>query len=47
MLCINYGIFLKVPEQKFSLTLNPEGTDFKKVWQALQQIPYGKTFSLP
>ncbi|MCM4172149.1 methylated-DNA--[protein]-cysteine S-methyltransferase [Arenibacter sp. TNZ] len=31
---------------EFSLTLNPEGTDFqKKVWQALQQIPYGKTFS--
>lgn len=31
---------------EFSLTLNPEGTDFqKKVWQALQQIPYGKTIS--
>ncbi|MCK0144208.1 methylated-DNA--[protein]-cysteine S-methyltransferase [Arenibacter sp. F26102] len=31
---------------EFSLTLNPEGTDFQiKVWQALQQIPYGKTVS--
>ena len=31
---------------QFSLTLNPEGTDFqKKVWEALQQIPYGKTVS--
>lgn len=30
----------------FSLTLNPEGTDFqKKVWKALEQIPYGKTVS--
>lgn len=31
---------------QFSLTLNPEGTDFqKKVWKALEQIPYGKTVS--
>lgn len=30
----------------FSLTLNPDGTDFqKKVWDALQDIPYGKTVS--
>lgn len=30
----------------FSLTLNPEGTDFqKKVWTALQEIPFGKTIS--
>mgnify|MGYP001824665869 CR=1 FL=1 len=30
----------------FSLTLNPDGTDFqKKVWKALQNIPYGKTIS--
>jgi len=30
----------------FTLTLNPEGTDFqKKVWKALGQIPYGKTVS--
>lgn len=30
----------------FSLTLNPDGTDFqKRVWDALQDIPYGKTIS--
>jgi len=30
----------------FSLILHPEGTDFqKKVWTALQEIPYGKTVS--
>ncbi|UOB15930.1 methylated-DNA--[protein]-cysteine S-methyltransferase [Abyssalbus ytuae] len=32
--------------QSFSLTLNPEGTDFqKRVWQALTEIPFGKTTS--
>ncbi|WZL90579.1 methylated-DNA--[protein]-cysteine S-methyltransferase [Salinimicrobium sp. 3283s] len=32
--------------KKFNLKLNPEGTVFqKKVWQALQNIPYGKTVS--
>jgi methylated-DNA-[protein]-cysteine S-methyltransferase len=32
--------------KEFSLTINPEGTAFqKKVWQSLQQIPYGKTVS--
>lgn len=30
----------------FNLNLNPEGTTFqKKVWQALRDIPYGKTIS--
>ncbi|MGC1514269.1 MAG: methylated-DNA--[protein]-cysteine S-methyltransferase [Maribacter sp.] len=30
----------------FELDLNPEGSDFqKRVWHALQQIPYGKTTS--
>ena len=30
----------------FNLQLNPKGTDFqKKVWQQLQQIPFGKTTS--
>jgi len=30
----------------FSLALNPNGTDFqKRVWDALQDIPYGKTVS--
>ncbi len=32
--------------QKFSLTLNAEGTDFqKKVWDLLVEIPFGKTTS--
>lgn len=32
--------------KKFNLNLNPKGTDFqKKVWQQLEQIPYGKTLS--
>ncbi|MEM7483978.1 MAG: methylated-DNA--[protein]-cysteine S-methyltransferase [Bacteroidota bacterium] len=32
--------------KQFDLKLNPSGTDFqKKVWNALQQIPYGKTVS--
>lgn len=32
--------------QRFSLVLNPHGTNFQKqVWQALQQIPYGETVS--
>lgn len=31
---------------EFNLKLNPQGTDFqKKVWEELQQIPYGKTRS--
>ncbi len=31
---------------KFQLDLNPDGTDFqKRVWQALQEIPFGKTTS--
>ena len=30
----------------FDLELNPEGTDFqKRVWEALLQIPFGKTLS--
>lgn len=30
----------------FDLKLNPQGTDFQqKVWNELQQIPYGKTIS--
>ena len=32
--------------QNFELPLNPDGTSFqKKVWKALQQIPFGKTKS--
>ncbi|MEO2050524.1 MAG: methylated-DNA--[protein]-cysteine S-methyltransferase [Allomuricauda sp.] len=31
---------------EFDLKLNPEGTDFQKnVWEALQEIPFGKTIS--
>lgn len=32
--------------QQFDLKLNPSGTDFqKKVWEALLEIPFGKTVS--
>lgn len=32
--------------QSFDLNLDPEGTEFqKKVWEALREIPYGKTLS--
>ncbi len=32
--------------QNFDLKLNPQGTSFqKKVWKALQEIPFGKTTS--
>ena len=32
--------------EDFSLKLNPQGTDFqKRVWQALLNVPYGKTNS--
>ncbi|NKI26755.1 methylated-DNA--[protein]-cysteine S-methyltransferase [Arenibacter sp. 6A1] len=38
--------YFKGERQEFSLTLNPEGTDFqKRVWKALKRIPYGKTAS--
>jgi methylated-DNA-[protein]-cysteine S-methyltransferase len=32
--------------KQFTLKLNPQGTDFqKKVWDKLEQIPFGKTIS--
>ena len=32
--------------KEFDIPLNPQGTDFqKKVWNALLEIPYGKTMS--
>ncbi|WP_435135438.1 methylated-DNA--[protein]-cysteine S-methyltransferase [Formosa sp. A9] len=38
--------YFKGTLQNFNLKLNPKGTEFqKKVWQALTQIPYGKTIS--
>lgn len=36
--------YFKGDRQTFSLTLNPQGTDFqKRVWQSLHNIPYGTT----
>lgn len=38
--------YFKGTRKEFSLTLNPEGTEFQKnVWRALERIPYGKTVS--
>ena len=38
--------YFKGSRTKFSVSLSPEGTAFqKKVWKALQAIPYGKTVS--
>lgn len=38
--------YFRAERQNFDLKLNPSGTDFqKKVWQYLQQIPFGKTNS--
>ncbi|GGK36359.1 MULTISPECIES: methylated-DNA--[protein]-cysteine S-methyltransferase [Flavobacteriaceae] len=36
--------FFKGNRKNFNLKLNPKGTEFqKKVWEALQNVPYGKT----
>ena len=38
--------YFKGTRDSFSLSLKPNGTDFqKRVWDALQDIPYGKTVS--
>jgi len=38
--------YFKEERKEFQLKLNPEGTDFqKRVWKALEEIPYGKTVS--
>jgi O-6-methylguanine DNA methyltransferase len=38
--------YLSGKRKKFDLPLSPQGTDFqKKVWVALQKIPYGKKCS--
>ncbi len=43
---IQLNEYFKGEREQFDLKLNPQGTDFqKKVWQALQHIPYGKTCS--
>ena len=40
------GQYFDGKRKEFSLKLNPMGTDFqKKVWEALQAIPYGETRS--
>lgn len=40
------GEYFDGRRQTFSLNLNPTGTEFqKRVWDALQEIPYGKTVS--
>lgn len=43
---IQLNEYFEGTRKNFDLKLNPEGTDFQKtVWDALQTIPYGKTFS--
>lgn len=38
--------YFKGQRKAFDLTLNPEGSDFqKRVWEALMDIPFGKTLS--
>lgn len=38
--------YFKGERTKFSLKINPQGTDFQnKVWKELLNIPYGKTIS--
>jgi len=38
--------YFREERKNFDLKLNPKGTDFqKRVWQQLQQIPFGKTCS--
>lgn len=39
-------LYFKGELKEFDLSLSPQGTDFqKKVWKALQTIPYGQTIS--
>ena len=41
-----FSEYLDGKRKSFDLKLNPEGTDFqKRVWDALLEIPYGKTVS--
>ena len=38
--------YFRGKREEFDLPLAPQGTEFqKKVWRALQEIPYGKTYS--
>jgi len=45
--CVNQlQEYFEGKRKDFYLTLNPQGTSFqKRVWNALRQIPYGKTIS--
>ncbi|MFI1772708.1 methylated-DNA--[protein]-cysteine S-methyltransferase [Thalassobellus citreus] len=43
---IQLNEYFEGSRKQFDLNLNPQGTDFqKKVWDALLNIPYGKTTS--
>jgi len=43
---IQLNEYFEGSRKQFDLNLNPQGTDFqKKVWNALLNIPYGKTTS--
>lgn len=43
---IQLNEYFEGTRKQFNLKLNPQGTDFqKKVWNELNQIPYGKTIS--
>ena len=43
---IQLNEYFQGSRKQFNLKLNAQGTDFqKKVWQELEQIPYGKTIS--
>lgn len=43
---IQLNEYFEGKRKQFSVNLNPNGTSFqKRVWKALEQIPYGKTIS--
>tara|TARA_R110002050_G_scaffold293182_1_gene449409 strand:- start:81300 stop:81773 length:474 start_codon:yes stop_codon:yes gene_type:complete len=43
---IQLNEYFEESRKQFNLNLNPQGTDFqKKVWNQLEQIPYGKSTS--
>lgn len=43
---IQLNEYFEGSRNQFNLKLNPQGTDFqKKVWKALEDIPYNKTMS--
>ncbi|QFZ54331.1 methylated-DNA--[protein]-cysteine S-methyltransferase [Oceanihabitans sp. IOP_32] len=43
---IQLNEYFEGKRKQFSVNLNPKGTNFqKRVWKALEQIPFGKTIS--